>query len=41
MWPWLIVAVPPVIAFGGAAVWLVRDRREDAVAHMESKRRRT
>jgi hypothetical protein len=41
MLPWLIVAVPPVLAVIGALVWLVRDRGDDAVAHLESKRRRT
>jgi hypothetical protein len=41
MLPWLIVMVPPVLAVAGALVWLVRDRGEEPVAHLESKRRRT
>lgn len=41
MLEWIIVAAPIVIAFGCALVFFVRDRDEEPVAHMESKRRRT
>jgi hypothetical protein len=39
---WAVVAAPPVLAFGGAVFFFVRDRQDDVpVAHMESTKRRT